>query len=287
MKATRSSLIALFLIIIAQSLSAQLVHVGLVGGASTYIGDINDKIIPKGKQIKGAIGITFNYELYNQLILRAGFIHMNVAGADSLSSSSNRKLRNLSFQSSIDEISFVSEFYLFNLYARSYSPYFFGGLALFHFNPYAYTMNGEKVFLQPLSTEGQGIQGYPRRPYKLMQFAIPLGAGIKFAISEKIRLGFEVEMRKLFTDYLDDVSTTYADVGDLYSAKGYLAVDMAFRGDEVGNPVYPSKGEQRGGERFKDMYYTVGAHLTYRISSMSGDFHGRYNNKLACPSIHY
>src|SRR5258708_7420971 len=110
MKATRSPLLVLFLIIIEQALSAQPIHIGLLGGTATYIGDMNDKIIPGPKQIRGAFGISFNYELYNQLIFRAGFTYTRVAGADSLSSRPNLKLRNLSFQSSIEEVSFLGEF---------------------------------------------------------------------------------------------------------------------------------------------------------------------------------
>jgi hypothetical protein len=59
-----------------------------------------------------------------------------------------------------------------------------------------------------LSTEGQGI--YPdKKPYSLWQPTIPFGGGVKFAITENLRIGFEIGLRKLFTDYLDDVSTSY------------------------------------------------------------------------------
>src|SRR6185295_9077554 len=99
--------------------------------------------------------------------------------------------------------------------------------------------------------EGQGIAGYQRSPYALTQFAIPLGGGVKYALTSNIHTGLEIGIRKLFTDYLDDVSTTYADPNDLLAAKGQLAVDMSYRGDEIagGDPNYPTKGAQRGGSK--------------------------------------
>jgi hypothetical protein len=114
----------------------------------------------------------------------------------------------------------LGEFNVFNLYNIKWTPYFFGGLAVFRFNPYAFDENGEKVFLKPLSTEGQGLDGYNTKPYGLTQFALPAGFGLKYAFDDRVRLGFEVGLRKTFTDYLDDVSTNYADPNDLLAAKG-------------------------------------------------------------------
>ena len=285
--------ILILLFIKLSDISSQPLHFGLFGGTSTYIGDLSDKISPFQKPVNGAFGVSVNYELYEQFIIRAGILHAGVAGADSLGSKPNLKLRNLSFQSSIIEFSLVGEFYLFNLYDRPYSPYFFGGLALFHFNPYAYTVSGQKVYLQPLSTEGQGIPGYSIKPYKLTQLAIPFGGGIKYAINDELRIGLEMGFRKLFTDHLDDLSTNFADANDLLATKGVLAVEMAYREDEVagGNPVYPVKGAQRGGEKSKDFYYTVGVHLTYKLgadNSGSGIYNGgRKNSRMGCPVINY
>ena len=85
----------------------------------------------------------------------------------------------------------------------------FAGIGVYRYNPYAYS-GGNKVFLQPLSTEGQNIIGYPdRKKYSLTQFAVPFGGGFKFAVSENLRVGIEMGIRKLFTDYLDDVSKGY------------------------------------------------------------------------------
>jgi len=207
--------------------------------------------------------------------------------------------RNLAFETHLTEFSAVGEYYFFNLDEQKFSPYVFGGLAVFHFNPYAYNGTTDKIFLKPLSTEGEGLSGYPdRKPYALTQLALPFGAGVKYAFNDRVRLGLELGIRKLFTDYLDDVSSHYVDPADLLAARGQLAVDMSYRGDELpgGNQNYPAKGAQRGGVKHKDSYYFLGLHLTYRLGTGEnsnrsgvfggGNFLGGKKKGYGCPSVH-
>jgi hypothetical protein len=286
MKYLRLLIVTLFA---TSAISAQQMHIGIFGGLAAYNGDLTDKIFPK-KVTNGAIGITLNYELKDQIMIRGGFTYAVVGGADRYSDNAEAVKRNLSFETSVAEFSVVGEYYLYNLYDRRYSPYAFAGLAVFHFNPYAYNGGRNKIFLKPLSTEGEGLPGYPdRKPYSLTQPAIPFGGGVKFAVNDDLRVGIEVGFRKLFTDYLDDASKYYIDPNDLLAAKGQLAVDMSYRGNEIpnGDPNYPPKSIQRGNAKSKDWYYFTGIHLTYRLGSgnRSGGLFGRGNKKYGCPSV--
>lgn len=271
------------------SATAQRMHVGVYGGLAAYSGDLTDKIYPK-KVTNGAVGVTLNYEVTDQIMVRGGFTYAVVGGADRFSDNAEAKLRNLSFETSIAEFSVLGEYYLLNLNESRISPYAFAGLAIYHYNPYAYNGTTNKVYLKPLSTEGQGLAGYPdRQPYSLTQFAIPFGGGVKFAVNEKLRIGAELGVRKLFTDYLDDVSKYYIDPTDLLAAKGQLSVDMSYRGDEVsgGSAIYPPKTAQRGNSKTKDYYYFTGIHLTYKIGSgMGGGGNGR-KSRMGCPTNVY
>lgn len=267
--------------------SAQRIHIGLFGGLAAYNGDLTDKIFPK-KVTNGAIGLTASYELRDQIMIRGGFTYAVVGGADRFSEQADLVSRNLSFETSLFEFSLLGEYYILNLNHHRISPYAFGGLAIYHFNPYAFNGSDTKIYLKPLSTEGQGLPGYPgRKPYSLTQLAMPFGGGVKFAVSENLHIGVEVGLRKLFTDYLDDVSSTYADPNDLLAAKGQLSVDMSYRGDELpgGNTAYPAKGAIRGGEKKKDMYYFSGIHLTYRLGGSGGLFGNSYKRKFGCPVV--
>ena len=271
------------------SSEAQQLHIGVFGGLAAYNGDLTDKVFPK-KVTNGAIGITANYEFTEQIFFRAGYTYAIVGGADRFSDKPELVARNLAFETQVNEFSLIGEYYLFNLYERKLSPYGFAGLAIYKFNPYAYDLAKNKVFLQPLSTEGQGIAGYSTKPYKFTQVAIPFGGGVKYAINDNLRVGLELGMRKLFTDHFDDVSGFYADPNDLLAAKGQLSVDMSYRGDEVasGNPAYPTKGFERGSPDNKDWYYFTGIHLTFRINGNGGGGGGGgRNSKMGCPTNVY
>lgn len=260
-------------------------HFGLFGGISNYQGDLVDQFYDF-RQTGGALGLNLYYELTDKWMIRGGLSFAKVTGADKYSKNKTLIPRNLSFQSAITEASLVGEYYLYNLNDRRVSPYIFGGLGVFHFNPYTYDGSSQRIFLQPLGTEGQGLPSQPdRKQYGLVQLSVPVGGGLKFALTENIRIGAEIGLRKLFTDYLDDVSTTYADESELLAARGQQAVDLAYRGDELsdGSPLYPTKGDQRGGAEFKDMYYFSGITISFRLGTgKKGGFGNRRGT--GCPA---
>jgi Domain of unknown function (DUF6089) len=268
---------------------AQRVFIGVAGGFANYNGDLLDKLYPK-KMTNGFIGLTVHYELQDQILIRGSYNFARVNGSDTYSEKEELRMRNLQFESAISEFSFVGEYYLFNLNERRFSPYGFVGLGIFHFDPYSYDSTGRKVFLKPLSTEGQGI--YPnKKPYSLWQPTIPLGGGVKFAITENLRIGIEFGLRKTFTDYLDDVSTSYPDHNDLLAARGQTAVDFSYRTDELpgGDTNFPTKDTQRGGAVQKDVYYFTGLNIIFR-PSFGGGGGGRNHSfgkkgKFGCPTV--
>jgi hypothetical protein len=128
-----------------------------------------------------------------------------------------RYLRNLSFRSIVLEAYLGLEFHPLLLMTSfrengiTLSPYILAGIGLYNFNPQAKTGNNW-VNLAALHTEGQGFAEYPdKKEYKLTQFNLPLGAGLKYEIGPLFNLRVEMLYRILRTDYLDDVSGTYAD----------------------------------------------------------------------------
>jgi hypothetical protein len=279
----------LSLLLIFSFLAQCQLQIGLFGGVSNYVGDMTDRPYQNSR---AAIGLTAGYQILPRVNLRAGFTYAKVDGADSLSRQEDIRLRNLSFQTNITEFSLVAEINTFDMDYKRWSPYIFGGLAVFHFNPYTYDQRNNKVYLQPLSTEGQGLPGYSQKPYGLTQLALPFGGGIKFDISDKLRIACEIGLRKLFTDYLDDVSGNYADPNDLMATKGQQSVDLSYREDELSNGDlnYPSKGETRGSPKYKDYYYFSGIHLTFLLPGGEGSqrtYSGKRgkNKQYGCPTV--
>ena len=106
------------------------------------------------------------------------------------------------------------------------------------------------------------------------------------SLSDNIRVGIEFGLRKLFTDYLDDVSTIYVDENLLLANRGQQAVDLAYRGDEVGAGSYPAEGTPRGTLAAKDWYYFTGVTLSFRLGTGGGGGgRGGRRSKVGCPAM--
>lgn len=242
----------------------------LFAGTASYSGDLNESSIEL-HTIRPSVHLNLKYELLDQVTLRGGIAWGMVAGDDKYNTDSLLFLRNLSFQSHVFEVNACVEFALLppDLFNYSY-PYVFAGVGLFHFNPFAKDDDGNKVLLKPLSTEGEGLPEYPnRKEYKLTQLCIPFGAGFSFAVNETFDVSFEVGFRKIFTDYLDDVSTRYVDYTILKQRKGQKAVDMAYRG-KYPSGLYepaPPDGTVRGNPEKKDWYFFTGLKIAWVFNS--------------------
>ena len=266
--------------IVTLFVSAQKLQVTVFGGFTNYQGDLQDKRFTIS-QAHPAFGAGLLYDITEKFAVRATVTFGKVSGSDKYNAKNT--VRNLSFASPVTDIHLGLEYSLFNLYERSLSPYVFAGISYFSFNPSTTDTSNRKVFLQPLSTEGQGFyQG--RKKYSLNQFAIPFGGGVKFALNENIRLAFEIGMRKTNTDYLDDVSTTYIDQFVLLTNRGQQAVDLAFRGDDLKTGLnYPADGTQRGSAKSKDWYYFSGINLSIRLNRNEGSRSNRSKSQTGCP----
>lgn len=257
----------------------------LYAGVANYQGDLQGKRFTFSNA-KPAFGLGLSYDITNKFIIRGAANYLKVAGKDETGDAAKAVIfRNLSFNSTVLEAQLALEYNLFDLEERSFTPYAFAGVAAFHFNPYAFDKAGKKEYLRSLGTEGQGLSQYPdKKLYKNNQLAIPFGGGIKFLLSDKLQLGVEIGLRKLFTDFLDDVSGTYADSSILASARGAKAAAFAYRGKEINsNASYPAVGSPRGNIKSKDWYYTTGIRLSYSLSGMgNGGGNGR-KSKTGCP----
>ncbi len=256
-------------------------------GLANYQGDLQVKKF-SFSPVKPALGLGLSYQLNPKFSLRGSFNYLQLEGGDNINGGNkNNRARNLSFNTRVLEAQVGIEYSLFDLEYRSVSPFLFVGGGVFQFNPWIKDEEGNKVFLQNLGTEGQGLAQYPeRKEYNLVQFALPFGGGVKTTLSPRLRLGVELVFRKLFTDYLDDVSTTYADSSFLAQGRGAAAVQYAFRGDELpGGGTYPAAGSQRGNPKNKDWYYSTTIRIGYSMGGRNSGDHGSGRAKLGCPNF--
>lgn len=279
----------------AQSLSYGKVEISAGVGPLFFLGDLGGNL-GKGKRLVKDVnlpvtnlskGLFLNIYPVEWLGFRLAVNHGRIEGADSLinekgGDETHRKVRNLHFRSSLTEgyaaIEFYPTYFLeeYEGLAGKIRPYGLIGVGLFRFNPQAlyYSPNGSSrwVNLQALRTEGQGMQEHPRRlPYKLTQLEVPMGFGAKYYVNDNMFLGFEIMHRKTFTDYIDDVSTSYInpDLFDQYLApeEAAIAKQVYYRG--FGSTSRPNSGEQRGQEKNNDSFFSSILRFGWRINNES------------------
>ena len=105
--------------------------------------------------------------------------------------------RQANTKGSLLEASAVVEYNFMDYHHRTdkihFTPYLFVGVAGFYANTTTVTNN--PVLGGALNQQGS-----------MVGFAIPAGAGFKYALSEHLNLGLEVGVRKAFTDQLDHLS---------------------------------------------------------------------------------
>jgi hypothetical protein len=245
---------------------------GIGVGAGHYFGDLNTRA--KLNRPKIAAGIFFRKNFGNYIAARIVANYAQLGYSDTYNTHNEFMLkRNLSFNTNVWELSLRGDFNFFRFLPGdpefNFTPYVSLGLGVFSYDPYAY-LEGQKYFLRPLGTEGQGSSLYPdRKPYSSMAICFPVGVGIKYAFNERFNIGLEITHRFTTTDYLDDVSTTYVDpavfppLPDGSPSPGFLLSDRSY---ELGTPI-GIKGRQRGVETNKDQFITAMIYFSFNLQS--------------------
>lgn len=245
---------------------------GIGIGAGHYFGDLNTRA--RLNRPKLAVGIFFRKNFGNYIALRASANYAALGYSDIYNTHNDvMHTRNLSFNTNVWELALQGDFNFFRFMPGerefNYTPYVTLGLGVFSYDPYAY-LQGQKYYLRPLGTEGQGDSAYPtRKPYGSMAVSIPFGVGIKYSLNERINVGFEIVYRFTTTDYLDDVSTTYVDPSifpPLPDGSPSPAALLSDRSYEYGTPI-GTKGKQRGISTNKDQFVTGLFYVTFNLQS--------------------
>lgn len=298
--------------------------IGVSFDALNYYGDLAPlpkKISTDLSLTKPGIGLYFMRRYGSFYSLQASLLYGTIKGSDSESANKAdaengvfRYQRNLSFRNRIKEFSVIAVFDYFKNHGAfqdrpSWTPYIFFGMALFHNNPQAkapltdldgneLSEGGKWVDLQPLGTEGQRVllqdedANNKIKPYSRVQVAIPFGIGFRFRLSTQFDISSEFSFRYSFTDYLDDVSGNYIDLGAF--GENELAKAMSYRSNEVTPPnqtyvsKYDSKTYQvlagygsehkdniRGNRKDRDLYTVMTIKAAYILKQNYAKFKSR------------
>ncbi len=281
-------------------------------GAMNYFGDLNPLAQYASTDLsktRPAFTIGMMRKMSSRLHLRIGAQWGRLMANDFQAADPNhprhryRYMRNAHFRNNVYELSLIGYYDLkpsqFVYYKRqNATPYLVLGLAGFYHNPIAKTpeeFGNRWTSLRALSTEGQGLtrksdgSKYGKK-YSNFQIAIPIGAGLKFKLTDRMDLWFDVAYRILFTDYIDDVSGNYANAADLPSdlsrAMANRTMELTdartggtrdikifdingFTNDGVGELTingFGNDGDKRGEKSNSDVYIVTNIHLSYILN---------------------
>ena len=311
------SLIAISVLHFSASAQLPKMEIGVTYGLSNFLGDLGGNAgkggaFLKDNQLSLTKSLTGAYVAYRpseHLNIQFAINLGRVGAADSLINGRGgieeaRRNRNQHFRSNIREVYLALEFFptVFleydpNEVYHHIHPYFLIGIGAFQFNPQAQYIddsgNATWVDLKPLRTEGQGMPNHPdRKEYSLTNFHVPYGFGLKYFVNRSLAIGLEVVTRKTFTDYVDDVSTTYISKDDFDSYFGAgteeakIAFQMSNKAAYKNGGTYLlgyGPGAKRGESRNNDSYYSINLRVSFRIGDLK--YFGRKQVKsIQCPS---
>jgi hypothetical protein len=247
-------------------------EIGLSIGPSHYFGDLNTR--SKFNTLNMAGGIFYRKNFGEYIAGRASLNFAKMGYSDKYNTDNYfQRTRNLNFQTGIYEFTVQGDFNFFKykpgFEGFRFTPYVTLGVGVFGYAPFTY-LNGQKQYLRPLATEGQG---QPDRPKKYGSIAVnmPIGVGFKYAINQKINLGLEISHRFTTTDYLDDVSTTYAGAAAFANPTALALQDRSY--EQTATPI-GIVNRQRGFSKQKDQYIFVQFMLSFNLTS------------YRCPSVY-
>lgn len=173
-------------------------EIGLLGGTSYYLGEVNPSIQVLN-ELNPTIGLFYRKNTSTRYALRFGANYGKLSATDNISGTKLSDYRNLSFSSDLIEGYGILEFnflpYQINNYrTSSFSPYVFIGAAVFRVAP-EIKNNATGAVISSGS---------------LIAPSIPFGLGVKFNLVQNLGIGIEWGMRKTFTDEIDGLSPTFA-----------------------------------------------------------------------------
>ena len=279
-------------------------------GSSHYLGDLSPVNPLKAllTTVRWNVSLSYSYTLSKELQIGANLSYLRLAGDDIHADNNLNYIRNLHFRNDIKQMSLFVQYhpvpYTTDFRKRpTFSPFVSAGISYFFHSPKAKLpkeLGQNWVALQPLHTEGQGINPIYPEPYTLSGMTVLLGMGIRYNYNKKIDFSLEVTYNFSFTDYLDDVSGVYANsilftdktaaILSNRSREPISAATNESRSERITSyliqqglpifepfastdPAFGAVGSNRGSKSGNDAYLTTSIKIHYILP----------NGKIRCP----
>lgn len=178
-------------------------ELGLGLGATNYKGEVSPQY--QFQNSRPALTVFYRRDVSVPVTLRGGLTVGGLRARDTNVQGANggvppvQDYRQLSLRGSVTELSGVVEYNFLDYHQRRdkhhvhVAPYLFIGLAGYYANT-------------TVETQNAALQADFNRSGSKVGVAVPMGVGLKVALSERWNLGAEIGARKTFTDQLDHLS---------------------------------------------------------------------------------
>lgn len=201
MKRLTNILLAILVATLALQAQEYRYEIGPALGFSGYLGDANNSNLLRHPGISG--GGIFRYNMNSRFAFKGNLLYAGISGNTADIENKYPHDENFKFSSHLVDLGGQVEFNFLNFGAGPrYKNY---------------------KRLSPYMTLGVGAVMAFADGDTHFSMVVPLGAGVKFRLKERLNLGFEFTMRKEFSDQIDGLS-------DLYGIKHGLAKNTDWYG---------------------------------------------------------
>ncbi len=235
--------------------------IGVWGGSSTYFGDIKPAAPLESFNLN--LGAYFRYNFNPRVGLRMQFLTGSFASSGYIEDVEVDFSKNAQDVSAMMEINFLK--YVLGDKKTPFTPYILGGIGVMYF-PYT-----SKPDLMEEINIRYPVTGEVKE--SVVAATVPFGFGIKFSIGARLGIGAEYQMRKLFSDKLDDFDDPLSFVVENENGNGNNTPG-------TGDDIVPGAVNNNEVIKYTTLWHNndwpgyLGVHLTYKL----------YLNKRECPA---
>jgi len=186
-------------------------EIGMNAGALVYQGDLSESSLGYTKCLKPSVELWVSKSLDAYFSIRANLLQSSLAADESTYSNPEwRRHRNFTFSTTVTEVSAELVWDLNGKTYREgmhrYSPYFFvgAGIALLHIN--RNWSRFDTTYYNSKSTTALGLQMDTLHKTPTLLPVIPVGAGLRYMVTNRIFINAEATYRITSSDYIDGFS---------------------------------------------------------------------------------
>jgi len=210
--------------------------IGIWGGSSTYWGDIENAFPMQTFNLN--FGAFFRYNFNARVALRTSFL------TGKFSSEGNVKGVPFEFSKNVQDLATMVEInylkYILGNKKMPFTPYIMGGLGVMYY-PYVLDKDYGLSRLGAVNKDHPLVKTGAAMEESVIAPVIPFGFGFKYSVGERLGIGAEYQIRKLFDDKLDNMddplsfenengeTIKYSDFWHKTDWPGYLGVFITWK----------------------------------------------------------